>query len=391
MFSRVSPLVIFCLAALSAAMANRAMDPLVSEVARDFNISVATAATVISIYALPYAFSQPILGPLGDYYGKGRLLRICMWALCGSLVIVILSPVFAVLMVGRFLGGIASGGVMPTGMASIGDRYPANQRQEKIGIYVSTALIGYTFASAVAGILAVYLSWRAIFAITLLFAIFAALMLSRTVEKTPRPDKPIRIGDAIAGYKTLFANPRAKVCYAAVFLEGVAMWGTLPFIAPILENRGAGGPGEAGLIITAMGLGMLAFTGTVRHWLKIASPYRLMFVGGFISAIGPIALAYNMDWRWIAALFAICGFGFMMVHNSIQAEVASLAPSVRGSAFSLHSCFLFVGHSIGPILFTLGLAIIGEMAMLYVYGLLLLTIGPAISIAFTAMPPSAAQ
>ena len=75
----LSPLVIICLAGLSSAMANRAMDPLVSELARDFNVTVAVAASVISIYALPYALSQPVLGPLGDYYGKGRLLRICMW------------------------------------------------------------------------------------------------------------------------------------------------------------------------------------------------------------------------------------------------------------------------------------------------------------------------
>jgi predicted MFS family arabinose efflux permease len=381
----LSPLVIFCLAALSAAMANRAMDPLVAEVAREFDVALATAAGVISIYALAYAFSQPILGPLGDYYGKGRMLRLCMWMLCASLVVVVISPTIGVLMAARFFGGIASAGIMPTGMASVGDLYRPSERQQKIGTYVSVALVGYTFAAAAAGILAAYLSWRAIFAITLVFAIVAALLLSRIVEKTPRPDKPISIRDVIGGYKTLFSNPRAKYCYGAVFLEGVALWGTLPFVAPILEARGEGGAAEAGFIITAMGLGMLLFTSTVKYWLKLATPYQLMFIGGLITGVGPVSLAFQLDWMWFAPIFAVSGFGFMAMHNSIQAEVANLAPSVRGSAFSMHSCWLFVGHSVGPILFTIGQARFGQPAMLGFYSLVLLLIGPSISIAFTRM------
>ncbi len=386
MLSRfASPLFIFCLAALSSAMANRAMDPLVSEIARDFSVSIAAAATVISAFAFPYALAQPVLGPIGDYYGKGRLLRAFMWLQCVSLVIVVFSPTFAVLFLARFLGGIASGAIMPAAMAAVGDRYPAAERQQKIGTLVSVALIGFTLSSGASGILAVYVSWRAIFALTLVFAIGAAIMLRLVVETTPKPEKPMQVSDAIAGYKLLFANPRAKYCYGAVLLEGLAMWGTLPFISPILEARGTGGPGQAGLIITAMSVGAFVLTATVKYWLRVLSPYQLMFFGGFLTAVGPIVLAYNIDWRWIAAAFALSGLGFMMVHNSIQAEVAALAPSVRGSAFAMHSCWLFVGHSLGPLLFTFGLKTIGEMPMLYVFGMTLLVIGPALSFAFSRM------
>ncbi|MGE3246452.1 MAG: MFS transporter [Beijerinckiaceae bacterium] len=385
MLARIPPLAIYCLAAFSAAMANRAMDPLVSELARDFNVAVATAAGVISIYALPYAFAQPVLGPLGDYYGKGRVLRICMWALCASLVLTIASPTIGILMAARFFGGISSAGIMPVGMASIGDLYGPTERQQKIGTYVAVALTGYTFSAAVAGILAVWLSWRTIFVITLVFAVAAAIMLSRIVETKPRPDKPMRIGDAIAGYKKLFANPRAKFCFGAVFLEGVALWGTLPFISPILVARNEGGAGEAGLIITGMGLGGLLFTATVKYWLRLASPYRLMFLGGLITALGPVSLAFHAAWPWYAAVFFVAGFGFMAMHNSIQAEVANLAPELRGSAFSMHSCSLFMGHSLGPLIFTIGSALAGQTAMLAIFSLILAAIGPTISIAFTRM------
>ncbi len=383
-----SPLFIFCLAALSAAMANRAMDPLVSELARDFNVTVTMAAGVISIYALPYAFAQPVLGPIGDYYGKGRLLRICQWMQCLCLLVVIVSPTIGILMAARFFGGIASGGIMPTGMALVGDRYAAHERQQKIGVYVSVALIGYTLSTAAAGILAEYLSWRMIFVITLVPAVIAALLVSRVAENAPKPDKPIQVSDVIAGYKTLFSNPRAKFCYIAVFLEGLAVWGTLPFISPILEQRGQGGPGEAGLIITGFGIGGLLFTATVKHWLKIMLPYQLMFIGGLVNAIGPLSLIWDLDWHWFALTFGVSGIAFMMVHNSLQAEVASLGASVRGLAFSMHSCWLFVGHSIGPLLFSIGLTTIGQSSMLAIYGIVLALIGPAVSFFFsrTARP-----
>ena len=381
----LSPLFIICLAGLSAAMANRAMDPLVSELARDFKVSLAVAAGVISIYALPYALAQPILGPIGDYYGKGRLLRVCQWLQCLCLLIVIVSPTIGILMVGRFFGGIAGGGIMPSSMALIGDRYPPQERQQKIGTFVSIALVGYTFSTAAAGILAEYLSWRMIFVITLVPAAIASLLLSRIVENTPKPEKPMAISDVIGGYKTLFSNPRAKFCYIAVLLEGIALWGSLPFIAPILEQRGQGGAGEAGLIITGFGIGCLIFTATVKHWLKVLSPYKLMILGGAVNAVAPVALIFDLYWPWFALAFAISGLGFMMVHNCLQGEVAALGASVRGLAFSMHSCSLFLGHSIGPMIFTAGLLTIGEGWVLGTYALVLAFIGPVVAISFARM------
>ena len=70
---------IFSLCGLASAISNRAMDPLVTAIARDFAVEPAAAAVVISAYALPYAFCQPVLGALGDFYGKGRMLSVCLW------------------------------------------------------------------------------------------------------------------------------------------------------------------------------------------------------------------------------------------------------------------------------------------------------------------------
>lgn len=387
-FRTPSPLFIFCLCGLASALANRAMDPLVTAIAADYKVSIAAAAGVVSIYALPYAFGQPILGPIGDYYGKARVLRICLWVQCVSMAFVVFSPFFFILLAARFLGGIAGGGVMPIAMASVGDLYPAAERQQAIARYVSVALTGMTFSAALAGILAVYVDWRAIWVIALAISLVAAVLVTFFIETPPMPERPMRLSDGISGYRMVFGNPRALICYTTVMLEGIALYGVLPYIGPVLQTRGDGGPWEAGLIITGFAFGALAFTSTVHFWLKFASRYKLMFIGGFFSAAGPAFFAFDAHWLWSLLFFGFSGIGYMLVHNSVQAEVAALAPEYRGSAFAMHSCSFFIGQSLGPLIFGAGQAAMGASAMLFIYAAILLVVGPVVSLLFSRAKPS---
>ena len=63
------------------------------------------------------------------------------------------------------------------------------------------------------------------------------------------------------------------------------------------------------------------------------------------------------------AFMVVLGFGFFLLHNSVQTEVTELAPSARASSFSLHAFSFFMGQALGPI----------------VYGLILPTIGATLS------------
>jgi sulfite reductase (NADPH) hemoprotein beta-component len=67
-----------------------------------------------------------------------------------------------------------------------------------------------------------------------------------------------------------------------------------------------------------------------------------------------------LPWPLMSLCFTVTGFGFMMLHNSVQAEVAELAPAARASAFSLHSCSFFLGQAIGPIIYGFGVHQVGQ-------------------------------
>ena len=373
-------LYLISLSGFTSAISNRSMDPLVSSIALEFGLPLATAALVITFFALPYSVAQPILGPLGDYYGKGRVLRTCLWALTISLAFVAWSPSFEVLVAARFVGGIASGGLMPVALAMIADRYPPEIRQQAIGRSVAALQTGFLLAASASGLLAVVFNWRGIYMIALALAAANAILVTIFIKEPPAPKKRIQISHITDGYKVIFGNPRAWVCFTAVFLEGMVLNGCFPYIAPLLTERGLGGPREAGFIITGVGLGALAFTFMVRTLLKFMTRYQVMMAGGALALMGPFALAFPLAWPWLTAFFTLTGFGYMMVHNSIHAEVAEIAPQLRASAFAMHSCSLFVGQAIGPIYFAAGMDTIGASNMLFVNAVVMLLIGPVISV-----------
>ena len=60
------------LGVLAATVVTRITDPLIAVLAHEFDAPVGRAALLASVFALPFALIQPILGPVGDALGKRR-------------------------------------------------------------------------------------------------------------------------------------------------------------------------------------------------------------------------------------------------------------------------------------------------------------------------------
>jgi predicted MFS family arabinose efflux permease len=59
------------------------------------------------------------------------------------------------------------------------------------------------------------------------------------------------------------------------------------------------------------------------------------------------------------ACMVVLGFGFFLLHNSVQTEVTELAPSARASSFSLHAFSFFLGQALGPVAYGVALPLAG--------------------------------
>ncbi len=60
------------LVVFASTLFTRAVDPVIPQIAVDLAIDAKTAALLSTAYTLPYALVQPLLGTLGDYFGKTR-------------------------------------------------------------------------------------------------------------------------------------------------------------------------------------------------------------------------------------------------------------------------------------------------------------------------------
>ncbi len=156
------------------------------------------------------------------------------------------------------------------------------------------------------------------------------------------------VREAVARYRLVLSNPRSFVCFGVVFLEGLAIYGITPFIGDLLRSRGAGGLREAGFVIGGLGIGGILFALAVPVLLRFLSRPAMMAAGGCIGAFGLGALALEVPWGVQMAFMVVVGFGFLLLHNSVQTEVTELAPSARASTFSLHAFSFFMGQALVP-------------------------------------------
>ena len=86
----------------------------------------------------------------------------------------------------------------------------------------------------------------------------------------------------------------------------------------------------------------------------------------FVAAVpmGPVG---------VALAFMVAGFGFYMMHNTLQTQATELAPRARGSTFALFSASMFLGQGIGP-------AFAGVASNLFGFQLLFVFVGALVAL-----------
>lgn len=348
----------------------RLIDPLVPTLSLEFGQSVHQIAFLVTAFSGCYALGQPFLGPIADSVGKLRSISTCLAALCVLSTLAAFATNYWALLALRAAGGVMAGGIIPAAMAAIGDRAPMAERQIMLGRFLVIMIIGQMAGATFSGLVADHIGWRAVLGIAGALAGGGALLV-RLVLK-PRPDAarpPLSVAGAIASYKAVFANPRSKLLYLLVLLEGALIFGLPPFVAAILRERSGVGPSEAGLAIGAMGLGGLVYGILTRVLVERIGPRQMMRFGGLAMAAAYFAFALSAPWWSAVGIFLLMGFGFFLLHGTFQAQATELAPTARGSAMALFACFFFMGHATGPLAMGALLNLVGTQQALVVFGI----------------------
>jgi MFS transporter, DHA1 family, inner membrane transport protein len=368
---RIVALVVF-----AQTLFTRAVDPVIPMIAADLAIDVKTAALLSSAYAFPYALVQPALGVAGDFFGKTRLMNLCLLVVALSALVCAVATSFSLLIGMRVAAGLVAGGIFPVAMALTGDLVPVKQRQVAIGRLLAVGLTGNLIGASLAGVIGDLFGWRGVFAILGLFGsivTIAAFFAFRGVV-TP-PSQSFNRAAVMANFRSIFADPRAKVCFASVFFEAVFIHGLFPYVALLLLAIGETSASIAGLLIACFAVGGVFYSLAVPALITRVRERYLMIAGGAIAATGLILIALHFPWAWQIAIYGVFGFGFYLLHGCIQVHVTELSQTARGAAASLHSCFFYLGQAVGPVIYGYGFAHGGAEPSLLVGAAVVMAVG----------------
>jgi predicted MFS family arabinose efflux permease len=103
----------------------------------------------------------------------------------------------------------------------------------------------------------------------------------------------------------------------------------------------------AGTVIGCYGLGSVLYAVTVHHTVGRFGERGLVIGGGVIVMLAFLMLAGAPWWESAPLACTMLGFGYYMVHNTLQTNATQMLPQARGTAVAGFSSILFLGQSAG--------------------------------------------
>ncbi|NUU24824.1 MAG: MFS transporter [Streptomycetaceae bacterium] len=136
--------------------------PLLTDLPRLLDTSASNASWVVTATLLSGAVCTPVMGRLGDMYGKRRILALCLALLTVGSVICGLSDAILPMVAGRLLQG-ASFGVIALGMSLMRDELPPDKLGPSVALMSATLGIGGAIGLPVAALVAQNADWHMLF------------------------------------------------------------------------------------------------------------------------------------------------------------------------------------------------------------------------------------
>jgi len=341
-------LALLCAAGFATMASLRACDGLLEALAREFGASTGQAGQTVSSFAAAYGIALLLYGPAGDRYGKFRVVCGATMASTIASLACALAPSLGWLVAFRALAGVAAAGVTPLAMAWVGDHVPYARRQEVLARLIGATILGMIAGQSIGATLADTLGWRSAFlGLALVFAACGALMW-QAMRGDAQPVGTVPAGmTARRSALLVWREPWARRVLCFSFLEGVFVFAGLAFLPAFLHQRFGLPMRWAGAVLVAYGAGGLFYSRHAGALVRRFGETGLARIGGALLGIYFAGLALLPGWGWAVPACAAGGCGFYMLHNTLQTHATQMAPRVRGTAVTLFSAALFLGHSLG--------------------------------------------
>lgn len=374
-------ILLLSLATFCSMATQRICDAMLPELSRVFSVPIAQAAQVVSLFAVTYGVAQLWYGPLGDRYGKFRTVMLTTLACSVGSIAAVLASTLPMLVAARVVVALFAAAVIPLSLAWVGDAVAYDRRQEmlaKLGLGSTCGIVG---GQLVGGLFTDTLGWRWAFGfLTLLYLVVGALLWRDLRQQhvragaVPTPKAAPASGFARQSLAVVL-RPWSRVVLSVAFVEGAAAFGTLAIVASHLHARLGLALSAAGGVVAVFGLGGMFYMAVARPLIRRLGEVGLTRVGAVVFGLSFVALGYTPRWEPALLACGVAGFGFFMLHNTIQTNATQMAPEARGTGVTLFACALFLGQSVGVLVAASLMAAVGSAAVVAGAGVVLIALG----------------
>jgi EmrB/QacA subfamily drug resistance transporter len=379
--------------------------PVLPTIQHDLHTSQSTVTWVLTAYLLTASIFTPIIGRLGDMFGKKRLLVATLVILGLGTVVAALSTSIGVLIVGRAIQGVG-GGVLPLAFGIIRDEFPPAKVSTGVGFTAAIVAVAAGAGIVLAGPIVSHLNYHWLFWLPLFMIAIGAVATHFFVPESPvRSPGRISWGAAVLlsgwlvalllavseGASWGWASPAViGLVTAAVvlcgwwimvelrskdplvdmrmmripavwttnlvsFLFGMGMYAVLVFIPEFVQTPSSAGYGFSASIIQS-GLFLLPLTVAMFVFGLLAGPMARaigskvsVVAGSTISSAAFVLLTVAHHQRWeiyLASTLLGSGLGlaFSAMSNLI---VEAVPPGQTGIASGMNANIRTIGGSIG--------------------------------------------
>lgn len=325
----------------------------------DVTQATAVSGWLLAVFAVAQFFAGPILGNLGDRFGRRPVLILAMIAYAIDYALMSWAPTLAWLFLGRIIAGIAGASFGPAG-AVIADVSPPEQRAAQFGLLGAAFGIGFIIGPALGGIVADFGPRAPFVAAAILAAINAVTMLlflPETLAEQNRRPFNLRESNVIGAFRPLFAAGNATPLLVAWFLwqlGGIVYPATWSFWAAIRFGWDAAAIGWS---LAWVGfLQLVVQLGLTERIVQRVGERRAALIGLVSGSLTLFAYAFVTEGWQVYAFFLVGALGALAwpaLNGLLSRMVDSTRQgSLQGGIGSMNS----VAAIIGPLLAAQSLA-----------------------------------
>jgi predicted MFS family arabinose efflux permease len=321
----------------------------------DLAVSVAVAGQLMTIFALTYAFSSPLLTALTGGFDRRNLLIAAMTVFAAGNIVAAMAPNYSSLAAARVLLAMAAGLYVPGANALAGVLVPPNRRGGALAIVSGGMSMAVALGVPLGALVGAHFGWRMMF---IGVAVLSVIALAGLLVGLPRG---IGSGIAVASLRQRLAVARQPAVLRALLVT--ALWAAgaytvYAYIASYLTTTAGfagshisfalfmwGGAAFAGVLIGGFA------TDRFGHGRIIATTLPLVAIALFslslsakllspAQAIAPVLIAL--------ALWGVSAWAFSPAQQTRLIGIAGLEGA--SIAISLNASFMYFGFSMGAVL-----------------------------------------